>query len=202
MKLNSIKKSYQLQHTFKAEWTAYIIFFVLFIPLIILNIFTYLKYNLIYPWGILIFLIFFSIIIYLFSLKITIQGNKIIYRTLFSEKRVSINKIKKVKMRIGFKKGLKDINSGFYILDLVRNNKKLSINIKPFSKQNLTILINSIIDQNHNIELDEFTLALKNNNLKPIVKEGVKTMLQTISIVLIIEVVIIIAKSLYKLLTI
>lgn len=65
---------------------------------------------------------------------------------------------------------------GFYNLVLLGSlpESNLIINMKPFGKNDLAILIDAVANQVTNIELDRELAELRDGNLNPVVVAGIK----------------------------
>jgi hypothetical protein len=164
----------------RAEWTAYAVFSILFVPLSLLFLNSYLQnpsansgQPVFFSVGILAF---FLIWISAFKINLTQQG--ITYKTLFSKGfQIDFSSIKKIDVAIGINAGRK---GGFYRLNLTTTDsaEPFTINMKPFSKRELATLIGAIVAATPAVELDGFSKQLYEGNFNPIVSQGIRKLWQ------------------------
>ena len=186
--LLKVKGTYTLPYAIKAEWAGHMIFSILFIPISLLWIVVAYKNQsqnfllpILIPWIILtIFLVWLA------SFKIILRTGSIFYKTLFSKgKEIPYTNIKNVEIDIGLfpsGSGLCERASrrGFYRLNLFRHaiEEPVTINMKPFSKRDLAIIVDRITVANPSVGLDELSQSLKDGDFGPIVKAGIRKVWQ------------------------
>ena len=165
--------TYQLPYVVKAEWTTYFIFSLLFGPIALLWLVGYFKNPVANAWAplLILFLVLTLFLVWAAALRVILEKDRIIYQTLFSRRReLFFSDVKKVKISIGL----------YYQLNLfgARNSQPLTINMKPFSRRNLAIIIDAVASENQAVELDRLSVSLVEGDFKPIISAGVKNVWQ------------------------
>lgn len=192
MEEKKLTEAYSLPYAIKTEWTSFLVFSILFVPFAIIGIICLLNdpdnifksflsfFGWCLSWG--MWVISMS---WLLCFKITLEEDKIIYRTLlswlFRKNEVRFSDIEKVEIKIGTGKERARKNA-FYRLNIYDNSlhKKdpLTINMKPFSQRDLAIIADVISTKNPSARLDNKILALKKGNFNPIISEGIRKIWQ------------------------
>lgn len=160
-----------MAQTIRARWRSLAVFTILSGPIIILwGLVTFTN-----PAGWLGSLISIGLLVglwlWFFGLKIIIEEDKIVYRTLLTRSEVVRSAITKVEIGIGLHQ------KGYYRLNIYDSGRyaqePLAINIKPFESRDLAALLNAIAATAPSAELDKKALQLKDGNLGPIMREGI-----------------------------
>ncbi len=185
MTLQKVKGTYTLPHVIKADWTAYLIFSIFFGPIVILGIFATLKNSSAWPVSFVALIFLVAFLAWINSFKIILSDDKIIYKTLFSKNKEAIfSKINNMEINIGLKHKA-NAKSAFYQLDIYERGsiELLSINMKPFSKRDLAIIVDTIAIKAPSAKMDELTYQLKEGDFKLIVSEGIRKSWQVLLII-------------------
>ena len=185
--LLKVKGTYGLPHIIRAEWTGYLIFSIFFIPISLLWIIVGYKnpsQNLLLP-DLIPWIILTIFLIWLASFKIVLNTNGIFYKTLFSKgSEIKLSQVKKVEIAVGIYPSERErtARGSYYRLNIFRNDieKPFSINIKPFSKRDIAILIDAITIQNPSVELDKLSQNLKEGNFRSITSAGIRKFWQVL----------------------
>jgi len=183
MKLVKVKDTYNLPYTIHVEWTAYLIFSTLLLPIVLVFILTTYANrtsadNLIFE--LIILAILSSIFICLKSFKIILKEESLCYKYLFFKSReILYSDIQSANIEVGIT-SVKATNKPFYRLNLYKDysEEPLTINMKSFSKRDLAIIIDRLVTVNPGIVLDELSQNLIEGNFKPIVNTGIRRILQ------------------------
>ena len=191
--LIKVRGAYQLPYTIRAEWTGYLVFSIIFVPIALLGAFAVYKNpsssSLAPVYLPLIVLALFFV--WIESFRITLSADGVSYKTLLSKGfNVQFAQIKKVEVDVGLypsgseKQAVR--NRGFYRFNIFTNDAAapFSINMKPFSKRDLAILTDVIAAQNPSVSLDERSRRLKDGDFKPILYEGLRKIWQILLAVL------------------
>ena len=119
-----------------------------------------------------------AVVAFFESFKIVLFEDRIEY-SRFPAKNWSVpfDDIRGVEMRIGRITGGKE---GFYSLALLRrsSNKPELINIKPFSRKDLAMVVQTINAKAPNVEMDTYAQHLKNADVRPIIAQGIRRIWQ------------------------
>lgn len=191
--------TYSLPYTIKAEWTAYLIFSIICGPFILLALW---RANTDTSWvspTIVFFFIWVLAMFWIYSFKIKILEDKIVYKTLFARiKEVLFLNISKIDIKIGMNRDGR--NKGYYRFNIHQNlsEEPIIINIKPFSQRDLAVLTDVICTKVPSVIMDDLTHELKDGNFKPIISAGVKKMWQIALVIFIAFLVVAIIKILIK----
>ncbi|PWB38725.1 MAG: hypothetical protein C3F02_02340 [Parcubacteria group bacterium] len=182
-KLVRVNGIYKLPLTVKADWSGYLAFSIIFVPISLLWIYIAFDNPTQNYWlpNLIIILVYGFVLIWLLSFKIILTADGIFYKTLFSKGlNIYFAEIKKVEMAIGMsatggEKTDRRLN-GFYRLNIFTNNARQlrTINLSPFGKRDWAILIDTIMTANPATELDVFSKNLYKNDFKPITHEILK----------------------------
>ena len=181
--LIKVKDTYKLPHVIKAEWTAYLVFSILFGPISLLSLAAYYKNPDSNMWqAVLISIgILTLFLVWIAYFKIILNSDGVIYKTLFSKGfKAKFSEIKKAEIDIGMRSSgneqLGRQKGGYYRFNIFTHSSELpfTINMKLFSKRDLAILIDAIMVTNPSVELDKFSRNLYEGNFKPIVSEGIR----------------------------
>lgn len=177
--LIKVQDTYKLPYTIKAEWTAYLVFSIMFVPITLLWIIDYRPDTNSWQPILILLSILTLFLIWIKIFRITLENNKIFYKTLFSKKELLFSDIKKIEIATGIDRTASEEMAGvsfvkrrmgaFIRMNISSKNELLSINMKPFSKRNLIIIVDAITIANSNVELDAPALALKQGDFKPVV---------------------------------
>lgn len=185
---------------FKAEWTMYLIFFIISSFISIPSIIFFIKDNSNYLMLVVASFVYGFVYFWISSFELGIKEGKVFYNSLFNKKEEFISNVKKLELTIGINAsnstGAK--RTGFYNLDIISDKKVISVNIKPFSKLALITFIKNITEINPNIELDELSTSLKNANFKPVVNAGIKKVWQIALLIIGMAIIRIVVKLLLK----
>jgi len=167
-----ISKSYsngKIPHIIKAAFAMYLILLIFIAPYVIFFLWAmiFLDRSFWVPF-VTLFAIFLAMLVWTRRFKIVILGDKIVYSTLFSKKNVvKFANIKKLEIKIGQNKNV------FYALHIHDNNRystePLIINMKPFSKNDLSLLVKTITSVNPSVEIDHDVKKLKQGHFEPAV---------------------------------
>lgn len=159
------------EYKFKAKPSFYIIWFLG------LSIFTaplflaYLKNPNYIEMLIFPLVIYLGIFIIIRFFTIEIKNGKILYRRLFSfKKEICIKNIEELTISVGMHINGVDEFTTFHLL-IKGQGKKLVINLKPFSYEDISVLIKTILVENKNVKVDKFLEDAKNGNFESIKKE-------------------------------
>ena len=164
--------TYSLPYTAKAEWTTYLIFSIFFVPILLLWVFISFQHPASNAWeAVLILFIMLSIFLaWIGAFKIILQEDRLFYSTLLSKNNeILFSDI----TRIGFKVLSAEESarkSALIVLEIYTKIKEapLAINMKPFSKRDLAILVDVVSKKNPEIDMDAVTLKLKEGEFKPV----------------------------------
>jgi hypothetical protein len=181
--LLKVKGTYRLPYAIKAEWTGYLIFSILFIPISLLWVVVAFKnpsQNFLLP-NLIPLVILTIFLIWLASLKIVLNSDGIFYKTLFSKGfKIKFSEIEKVGVDIGmYPSGSEQQGSqrrGYYRFNIFKHDvgDPFAVYMKPFSKRDLAILIDAIMVANPSVKLDKLSRNLYEGNFKPIVSQGIR----------------------------
>jgi hypothetical protein len=175
--------TYSLPYTIKAEWTAYVVFSVIFGLLILLAAYAdFVKpQSGVFVIEIIVLVIFTVFLFWIASFRIIIDKNGIIYKTLFSQKNIVFSEIERVEIHAGRSTSNSEKSAGmpyrpaaFIRMDLFTNSNLLMINMKPFSKKNMAIVVDAINTANPNTELLGAAATLKDGEFGPIIHGVIK----------------------------
>jgi len=176
-----------LPYTIKAEWTGYLVFSIIYVPIALLGAAAVYKnpssdsLPLLYiPLLVLgLFFVWFE------SFRIVLSTDGVSYKTLFSRGfNVRFPQVKKLEIDVGLYPSGSEKQAvrgrGFYRFNLFTNDAAtpFSINMKPFSKRDLAILTDAIVARNPSVMLDERSRRLKEGDFKPVLSEGLRKMWQ------------------------
>ncbi len=180
-----VKNTYKLPYTIRAGWTSYVVpTSIIFGPLSLVAVLVAFKspshaQSFLLP-DLIIFGSLTFFLIWIASFKIVLNSDSISYKTLFSKGlQVKFSEIKKVEIDIGMHSS-RSKQSGrqksYYSLNIFTHSPKqhLSINMKPFSKRDLAILIDAIMVANPSVELDRLSRNLYEGDFKPIVSQSIR----------------------------
>jgi hypothetical protein len=182
MNLIKVTGTYNLPYIIKVEWTAYTVFSIIFIPFLV----SALVLQDIQAQS-LVLVLFLIAIVWLERFKISLTASSIEYQTLLSGKHsIDFSEIDKVEVDIGFSQYsagwqhyYKSRTQAYYRLNILQNGQKtLTINMKPFSRRDLAIVMDAIYSHNPNIKMDDYSRSLKDGDFKPILMGGIKKMWQ------------------------
>lgn len=200
MDLKKVINTYSLPLKIKPGGAIYFIFAILlFLPAII-SLFATLKNPSFWPIIGISLVVFILFLIWIYNFEIQILKDRIIYKSLFRKEEILFENIKKVEIIVGIYSNRKAKNSGYYSLNIFNTNQKISINMKPFSRRDLAIVIviDSIYSYNKSIELNELAMKLKDGNFKPIVMQGIKKVWEVALLIFVIFLVIGLINALIK----
>ena len=177
------KPIYPIPYFIKAEWTAYLIFSIIFVPVSLLWTFLFFKNPHSNDWiAVLISIVFLGVFMWwIGSFKITIDQHQITYKTLFSRLNiVNIADISKLEVSVGLVGSESSTNNAYYRLIIHTKNAEypLIINLKPFSTKDIIILVNALSFINPSIELDELSQSLRDGDIMPMVNAGISKIWQ------------------------
>ncbi len=161
-----------MTQTIRARWRSCAIFTILCGPIVVL-------------WGLVAFTnptgwlglcisvgLLAGFWLWFFGLRIIIEDDAIIYRTLLTRSEVARSAITKVEIGIGLHQ------KGYYRLHIYDSGRfaqePLAINIKPFEPRDLAALLNAIAAKAPAAEFDHRARQLKEGNVGPIVREGIR----------------------------
>ena len=192
----------QVSYVIKADTSVYIIFSIFIIPILLIELVALHKSLTALPLVLLTITIIFIVLLWISSFKIILKNDNIYYKSLFSKLRiVKLSDIKELKCIIGdVKRATK--KSAFYQMVLYdyEHNELLTINMKPFSKNDITLLVKNIVLQKPDITIDKFFKAIIDGNFNPVIQEGVNKILILAFIIIFSFVVVVIIIILIKLL--
>lgn len=172
----------------KAEKTG-LIFTQIFLVLIgVLGLFFVIQDSSVWQFAVIALVGLALIHIWLASFKITIANSNLEYRELKSKNKISIPEIKKIYLKIGLSSEKQ--KRGYYRMYIEGENNQLIINIKPFSKNNLAILVDTLVKNNPSIELDKYSSDIRKGNLDTVVKVGISNVWQIIIYVFLMSLVV------------
>ena len=186
-----MQTNYQLPHTIKANWTTYLVFTILFLPVVILWIGVLFKHPTSNAWQpVLMFLFILTLFqVWAASLKIILGKDKISYKTLFSrQKEILFSDVKKIEIAIGIGRTENEKTGGisyikrrtgpFIRMNIYGGDRLLSINMKPFGEQNLIAIVKTISNANPNIQLDKRSLRLNQGDFRPVISGTISSLWQ------------------------
>ncbi len=175
MSKQKIINIYSLPYKFGSEWIAYLVFSIIFIPIGISSIFIALEDPEAYLFA--LFSVFLSVgfLFFIGSFKVEIREYRVIYKTLFSKQEIPIEEIQRLDMIITTVQ-----NVPAYYLNMISHDEKLSINMKPFSKKDLAILIDLVATKNNKIELNELATELREGKYSKINNESIRKVFQMV----------------------
>jgi hypothetical protein len=165
----------------RAEWTAYFIFSIFFVPLALLGTAVAQKnpdvgtiaFGVVFP-----LLILTAFLIWIASFKIELGSDHLSYQTLFSKaKTVRFADVRKLSVGVGIQSAKQQRGAGgifrleIYAADAV---EPIAINMKPFSKRDLFSIVRTIAAANPNVELDKLSFALKQKTFAPVTRAGAR----------------------------
>jgi len=116
------------------------------------------------------------VLLWLKGFKIDLLDDKVMYKTLFSwKKEIRYSEVKKMKLEVGMN-NQNTAGKGFYRLVFLGSLSEpiLVINMKPFAKNDLAILIDAVANKATNVEMDNELSELRDGNLNPVVEAGIK----------------------------
>ena len=180
--LIKVKGTYKLPYIIKAEWTAYLVFSILFGPIILLLLAAYYINPDSNIWQAVLFALGTLIIflVWISYFKVILNSNGIFYKTLFSKGfKVNFSEINKIEIDIGMHSSgseKQERQVGYYRFNIFTHSSEVpyTINMKPFSKRDLAILVDLAVAANPSIKLDKLAHDLYEGNFNPIASQGIR----------------------------
>lgn len=170
-------KEMKLPYTIQAEWTAYLLFSIMFGPIAGYALYDAISTREVFLGHWVAFFIFGWALLWISRFRITLKPDKIQAQSLFSNRELAYAEISGLTLEIGATQPQK---SAFYRLNILSRTgtEPLMINIKPYSKTDLGILVRTIINRGKGVTLDRLCQALAAEDLAPVVNEGITQFLR------------------------
>ncbi len=171
-----MEEKYKLPYRIRTEWVSYLVWSILFCPMVVIAIIATYQDDTFWPMDILLIIFLGFVILWLKGFKIDILEDKVMYKTLFSRKKeIRYSEVKKMKLEVGVN-NQNTAGKGFYRLVFLGSLSEtiLVINMKPFGKNDLAILIDAVANKSTNVEMDKELAELRDGNLNPVIVTGIK----------------------------
>lgn len=180
--------SYSLPYTIRVEWTTYMVFSLFFIPISALFIFVNMKSPFLSPWAGFGFpLVFLSVfLIWAQSFTIVLKEDRIIYKLLHFavHREVKYCDISKLKIDVGLGPASLKHHAYYRLFFVDKSGKEiLVINLKPFSRRDLALLVDIVSRKNKEVEMDELSMKIKEGGISSIAAEGARNIWQIASLI-------------------
>jgi hypothetical protein len=188
MKYQNSEENYSLPYIARGKFRLKLLIFLMTLP-VVGEAIIFIHYDLnpggSFSFGSSIVIIIVTVLILVFmyryinSYEIIVMEDTIFYNHFFRNRVFSISDITEMKIVIHNPNGPVRKENLFLAL---YNNEKFSrdpfkINITPFSKKDLTAIVNIIFNKNPSIKMDEFVHELKKGSMRAIFAEIARTII-------------------------